>query len=315
MSSREATVVGADTADWLATNQRYLVADLARVRAALERHAAGGPHPLDRREPALAGETIGTVDLPAPLALDRLVATFGLSPFERDVLLLCAGMEFDAGFAALCASAQADPGRPYPTFGLALAALADAHWSALAPDAPLRHWRLIEIVPGGEPLTRSPIRIDERVLHFLAGVHHLDERLAAIARPVIPGDQLVPSHQRVVDRIVAAWSRTSGGQLPAIVLTGPDAAGKRIVAAAAGAAMGLQVLAAGADTIPAAPGELDALARLWDRESALGATALLLDCEREDDGGRGTWSPGSPSDCGDPSWSPSGTDPSCRSGR
>ena len=287
MSARDATAfAGADTADWLVANQRRLVAELARVRVALERHATGGPLPLDRPDPASESGMAGTADLPAPLALERLVVTFGLSPFERDVLLLCAGMEFDAGFASLCASAQADPGRPYPTLGLALAALADAHWSALAPDAPLRHWRLIEVVPGGEPLTRSPIRIDERVLHFLAGVHHLDERLAAIARPVIPGDELVPSHQQVVDRIVAAWSRAAGGPLPAVVLTGSDASGKRAVAAAAGAALGLQVFAAGTEGIPATPGELDALARLWDRESALAATALLLDCEHEDDGGR-----------------------------
>ena len=47
-----------------------------------------------------------TEAMPAPAALDTLCAAFGLSPFERDVLLLCAGMELDSAFPALCAAAQ-----------------------------------------------------------------------------------------------------------------------------------------------------------------------------------------------------------------
>ena len=287
MSVREAALAGgAETIDWLAANQRHLVGELARVRAALERHGAGDAATPDGATPVLVTPAARTTDLPAAFALERLVATFGLSPFERDVLLLCAGVELDAAFAGQCAAAQADPGRVYPTFSLALAALEGAHWSALAPDAPLRQWRLIEIVPGSEPLTRGPLRIDERVLHFLAGVQHLDERLAGMATPLTAADDLVPSQRAVAERIVAAWSRGAGGPLPAIVLTGPDASAKRAVTAAAGAALGLQVFAVGADALPTAPAELDALARLWDREWALGSAALMLDCEREEDGGR-----------------------------
>ena len=121
--------------------------------------------------------------MPAPPALETLCGTFGLSPFERDVLLLSAGVELDSSFAPLCAAAQGDPSRTYPTFSLALAALPEPHWSALTPAGRLRHWRLIEL-GAGSSLTLSPLRIDECVLHFLTGTPHLDERLVGLVEPV-----------------------------------------------------------------------------------------------------------------------------------
>src|SRR5947207_3024475 len=101
---------------------------------------------------ALEGRT--AVQAPAgeetspPPALEMLCKLFGLSPFERAVLLMCAGMELDSKFAGVCAKANSDPRRDYPTFSLALGALPEPHWSALSPDAPLRRWRLIELQPG-----------------------------------------------------------------------------------------------------------------------------------------------------------------------
>src|SRR5207237_5877040 len=131
---------------------------------------------------------------PAP-ALGILCATFALSRFERDLILLCAGIELDSTFAPLCAAAQGDPSRTYPTFSLALAALPDAHWSALSPEGPLRRWRLIEI-GAGPAFTVAPLRIEERVLHYLTGISHLDERLAGMVEPIAPAAaaDLAPSH-------------------------------------------------------------------------------------------------------------------------
>ena len=100
--------------------------------------------------------------LPGPAALDVLCEMFHLSPFERDVTLMCAGMELDASFPSLCAAASGDPGRNYPTLSLALTVFPDPHWSALTPAAPLRHWRLIEL-GSGESLTVSTLRLDERI--------------------------------------------------------------------------------------------------------------------------------------------------------
>lgn len=259
---------------WPAANQRYLVAAVAAVRHALERQAAQSDEPRDEqalREAAAA--------LHAPAALQTLCAVFGLSSFEQQTLVLCAGMELDATFAPLCAAAQSDPARAFPTFGLALAALPDAHWSALAPDAPLRRWRLIE--PGaGAALTLSPLRSDERVLHYLAGVTHRDERLNGLVRPIRAVSELAPSHAALAEQIAAAWSRAGGAAaLPVVQLYGTDAPGKRAIAAAACRQLDLNLDCMPADLLPANPADLEMLSTVLMREAALGGRALLLDCD------------------------------------
>jgi len=65
--------------------------------------------------------------MPAPAAIDTIANLFQLSAFEREVLLLAAGVEMDAQLAALCAQAAGYPQRPWATFGLALAALPNPH--------------------------------------------------------------------------------------------------------------------------------------------------------------------------------------------
>lgn len=271
------TPVSDRTPDWCEANQRALMLALAGVRQALERHAAKVQGSEDRVAPRAVAGPPGP---PAPgesSALAGLSDAFGLSPFERDVLLLCAGMELDSRLAGLCAAAQDDPRRAYPTFSLALAALPGAHWSALSPAGPLREWLLLR-PEAGEWLTTSPLRIDERILHYLAGVRHLDERLRALVEPPPPALELLPSHRSVVGRIVAAWR---GGQTrwPLVQLCGHDPAAKRAVAAQACATAGLDLCVVAAGSIPFGGSDLDLLARLWDREAVLSANALLIDCD------------------------------------
>jgi ATPase family associated with various cellular activities (AAA) len=220
--------------------------------------------------------------MPSPSALEMLCTRFGLSPFERDVLLLSAGVELDSTFAALCARAQGDPARPFPTFSLALAALPGAHWSALSPGAPLRRWRLIEII-NGSALTLGGLRIDERVLHYLAGVQHLDVRLAGLVDPVEATIDLAPSHEALANRIAGLWSQSTIARgLPVVQLCGSDLADARAIAVAACAAIGLHVGSISGQSVPLGAAELDGFFRLWGREAALTNCALLLDCHEMD---------------------------------
>jgi hypothetical protein len=271
------------TDNWHKANQRYLMARLAVVREALAHQtpAVGdGEGTVDAPAPqaSLALEQAAQA-LPAPAALDALVATFGLSCFERDVLLLCAGVELDSAFANLCATLQGDPQHRYASFGLALAALPEAHWSALTPDAPLRRWHLVE-VGAGDGLTASHLRIDERVLHYLAGVSELDERLHGILEPVLPIAELPPSHQALVQRLQDRWTATEElEELPIAQLRGSDPIAKRAVAATACAVLGLDLYALAAADVPVNAEERDTLLRLWEREVLLTGSALLLECE------------------------------------
>jgi len=265
------------TLSWAEANQRYLAAAVDEVRCALEQHASTDKGTA--REPAEAPEPHAS----GPYALDTLSAGFDLSPFERSLLVLCAAVDLEASFATLCATAQGDPRRPFATFGLALAALPGAHWSALSPARPLRAWRLIEAAAGGEPLTRAALHIDERVLHYLAGVSHVDERLQGCVEPVPCPDEIPPSQADLAHRIEAAWSaRPAHAAWPTIQLMGDAAAAKRAVAAAACAALGVELHAARAADLPSTPAERETFARLWGREAVLGSAALLVEAEESD---------------------------------
>ena len=128
----------------------------------------------------------------------------------------------------------------------------------------MRRWRLIEI-GAGPALTVSPLRIDERVLHYLVGVPHLDERLAGMVgllAPPAPTD-LAASHAVVAKAVVAAWSAGKEHRtVPLIQLYGPDPADRRAVAGAAAAALGLRLAVMPGDLVPAAAVELDSLVRI-----------------------------------------------------
>jgi hypothetical protein len=286
-ASRDRAEAALAAADWHAANQRYLRAALDVVRA----HVAGRQGAADREEEIARARhdlELASASLPAPAALDTLCASFGLSPFEREVVLLCAGVELDASFASLLAAAQGDPARPYATFSLALAVLPEAHWSALAPEGALRRWRLVD-VGAGSALVFSPLRIDERVLHYLLGVNCLDDRLRGLVARVPSPTLLSPSQEALVERLTRLWSPdASGAEAPAVELWGGETAGKRDVAAAVCHVLGWHLLAMSAHVLPTDPRELEALARLWEREMILSGAALLLDCDELDaaDGAR-----------------------------
>lgn len=270
---------------WADANQAYLTEALAEVRKALERYTErGADSPV--APPSEDEHVLGTSEAGAETALETVSRTFGLSPFERAVLLLCAGMELDSRFADCCARAQGDPRRAAPTFALALAALPDAHWSALAPEAPLRRWRLIEAGPG-ERLVSRPLAIDERVLHYLAGApQYVDDRLRGFVDPISFGglEELADSHVELAREVAGRWSRDAGIESrPVLHLVGVDPHTNRGVAAAACAHLGLQLHALRAEDIPAAPAEREALARLWEREAVLSESALLIDLENAPD--------------------------------
>lgn len=256
--------------NWYEANQRHVCAALARLRARLMSEPQAEARDREIQELARSMEV--------PPALEILGRAFRLSPFELEVLLLAAAPELDSTFAKLFAEVQGDPLKAHPTLSLALASLPDPHWSALSPEAPLRRFRLVEIA-AGTTLTLSPVRIDERVLHYLAGVQYLDERLAGLVKPVPAPGKLIPSHRTLIEQIAGVMENAAvAGALPVVQLVGEDGAGRRAVAAAACAKLGLRLHVMPALTIPLDPREQDALMRLWEREAALSGGALAVDC-------------------------------------
>ncbi|MFJ7995792.1 ATP-binding protein [Streptomyces sp. NPDC096310] len=208
--------------------------------------------------------------------LEALASCFGLSAFEREVVLLAAAAELDPTTGARCAAACGDQDRAFPTFSLALAALTDPHWSALTPVAPLRRWRLIELADETR-LTTSRLRLDERILHFLAGSPYLDARLHGLLRRTSVPDTLPASYGLAADRIAAGWASSTGRAPLRVELVGGDARSRADIAATAARRSGLGLYTLTAQDVPAAPAERDLLARLWQREAVLLPAALLVE--------------------------------------
>jgi AAA+ superfamily predicted ATPase len=269
--------------DWKAVNQTQLTSDLADVRRTLARFLSC-PESEDERsdEKAADARSDGKDDPSARSALDVLSDTFGLSAFERKILLMSAGAELDSRFASLYATAAKDPRSSHPTFSLALSAFDDAHWSALLPTRPLRFWHLLEVVPG-DGLTTSPLRIEERILHYLAGISCIDERLRSLTEPLRPTGDLPQSQRAVADQMAEVWSRSNwqaGG--PVMQVCGADARARRNVAALACGSLGLSVRVLSSSSIPRPAADLELFTRLWEREVALSPTALLVECDEAD---------------------------------
>ncbi len=268
---------------WLEFNQRYLGMHLQRLRRLLEARLA------DDQTASLEPESGWAADgIEAPPAMEVLCRLFALSDFERDILLLCAAVELEAGFTELCQAVQGQATmRGAPTLGLALALFGNAHWSALTPAAPLRYWRLVE-VGSGDTLMTSPLRIDERALHYLTGLRYPDDSLTGYVELLLPeGAPPGSSHQALLSDMAAVWEQADK-RWPVLQLSGNDGLIRRRLAAQAIAHCGLQPYLMRADSLPLAASELTALTRLWEREAILSNAGLVLEWQNasECDAGR-----------------------------
>ena len=251
--------------DWVAQNQGRLVQEFAALH---RRFGDAEPQPIA----APGGEP-----MTPPAAIDTLAGIFQLSRFERELLLLCAGVEMDSTLAARCAEASGRPQRDAVTFSLAMAVLADPHWSALAPSAPLRRFRLIEIEPG-HGLTAAPLHIDERILHYLAGVNQLDQRLDGVLSSRTRPPAMAKEHLQLATETIQP---AAADLLPATALhfCGDDASGQEDIGALIADRAGRQLFVLRLEDTPPAGAEMDQFVRLWMREANLLPALLLLQWE------------------------------------
>jgi hypothetical protein len=206
-------------------------------------------------------------------ALDQLTALFGLTPFERDVLVLLTGHALQARFARGCGAV---------TFAMALAILDDPHWSALSSARPLRYWHLVSVDPGD--LMHAPLRLDQPILAHLIGVPAIDERLNPLMLPLRVKDAPGPAaaDADAVQAGVRHWAGRSRAGDPLLLVAAARPTRERAFAAIC-TALGLLPCAVEAADIPAAAADREQLARLWSREAALHGAALLVRTQDADD--------------------------------
>jgi len=243
---------------WPDLNRQWLVGEIARLAQRIE---SGGTGDEPGESEAAAAFTP---------ALARCADAFGLSEFEMQLLLLVAGVQLDGALRDAVAATSAD-GSARATFGLALAALPQPHWDALSPAAPLRHWRMIE-PESAAILTQAPLWMDERVLHFIAGVAAEDPQLTAAGITIAPGAAHRDGDPLVAERVARALE--APGDPTAVALHGgnSDPAALRDTALAALSALARPALWLAGHDLPADAAAQSLLARHIDREAALTGT-------------------------------------------
>jgi ATPase family associated with various cellular activities (AAA)/Winged helix domain, variant len=213
--------------------------------------------------------------------LQHLQTAFGLTPFERDILLLCLGAALESRFLTACAHTHGDPRATWPTFGMALSILDNPHWSVISRARPLRYWRLTEL--GSGPLLQAPLQIDEHILQYLLAIPALDERLDALIRPL----ETNRSPQRpdrstqlpaALQSALRSWQRpTATPEL--LLLMGEQASTREAAFIELCGRCDCQPYVLHAADLPSTVSERETLARLWTRESTLTRTALYVQTE------------------------------------
>lgn len=213
--------------------------------------------------------------------LGRITANMGLTEFERDLLVLCAGAELDPAIADALAEMRG-PGEPAEaSFSIALACLDAPHWNALSPGRPLRYWQMLTL--DGRSPTRAPLTLDERGLSALLGLDDLDQRLLARAElPDWRGTILPHSHLDVIRAIDVAWEKAT----QVITLDGPHKEDRQRLVVRAAAEAGRRLCRMQAQAIPGEVTEAHLLQRLWEREALLQPILLLIEAETDEEAAR-----------------------------
>ena len=216
--------------------------------------------------------------------IEKLAAIFGLSDFEADILLLCAGFAIDERFPAACAGLAAQAAGaplPSPSFGMAARILPSPHWSVLSRQRPLRYWELIEV--GAGPLMHASLTLDERILQYLLDVPASDERLDLRMHP-LPEEELLPAEATDEMRLAAQaaaqrWTRSNDR----VLLVGSSPADRIAFFRMLCREAGMRPWSLDAADLPDTTEERERLARRLMREAALSPLALLVQTARLDD--------------------------------
>jgi hypothetical protein len=214
----------------------------------------------------------------APPALIQLCHQFGLSDFECQVLLLCAGRAINPEFPKLCALLHDDPRQDYVTFQLALQVFVESHWRALTPGAPLRHWQLLNWAPE-EDIPHARLSIDEGILHYLLGEPYDDPLLRQSLRPLphrVEVDQLAPSHGALAQQVARLFHHQPTAK---VQLCGPEADPRWAIASAVAQLAHRDLYSLNPKTFTRDPADVLRFAQRWQRWVRLAPSLLLVDLD------------------------------------
>lgn len=270
MTSPQLTSV---SGNWRRENLQILLAEIDRIRQML----LMATEESDRSHTPLSVTSQNNSSW-----LDQLCTTFGLVPFERDIVLLCAGLELDPQFGNLCAQIQGVPNRTYPTLGIAIAHLPEVDLRVFSDQAPLQRWRLIDMGQGYAQ-AQQPLRLSPRIFCYLMGQPACAPELEAFWRPLSSDRSgatlLAASHQAIATQLTHLWQPgTIPQQFPLIQLHGTDALVNRSIALQACEQWGWNLAELSLAGLLRAAHPHHLLQQLCWREALLTNSVLLINC-------------------------------------
>lgn len=210
-----------------------------------------------------------------PVMLNNLCELFGLSQFERQLLVLCVAMELDAEVPALCMELSQQPG---PSMALALMCF-EGHCSAMAEDAPLAYFRLIELKRDNHSFVRRRMAISDWALFYLTGAPILDPLLSTVVHPIELFAPTLPTQVRNAELLSESRQCVgdSGTVVQLISATHDD---QRQVAALFANSEGREIFELSLYQVSFRADEQRTLLRRIARELIARQCLILIDCRR-----------------------------------
>jgi len=192
-----------------------------------------------------------------PLRLEELVRLFGLTPFERDVLLVGLAPELDLRYQKLYAYLQDDLTRKRPSLDLVLNLLCPSFEAKLearrylGPGAPLLTHHLVQLLEDpaqpNAPLLARSLQLDERLAGYLLAERgdEPDRRLWPHVQVLLPDarmeDLFLPeSLKERLQQLARSIADSEPGAV--LYLQGPYGVGKQAAAQALCRELGLGLL-------------------------------------------------------------------------
>ncbi|MEO0443489.1 MAG: ATP-binding protein [Pseudomonadota bacterium] len=161
---------------WAEDNYQALLAEIRQIKTQLYAQLPPEAQQASKNSAAV----LAAVTEQHGLMLDHLCAVFALNRFERQLLLLCLGIELDPEIASLCVQLH---NRPLPTLSLALHCF-DGHCESLSPQAPLVYFQLITLHDDHASFMQRSLTIDQWALFYLSGTPVMPPLLAGTLQAI-----------------------------------------------------------------------------------------------------------------------------------
>jgi len=287
---------------WQQQNYNGLLAEIDRLKASLRQQLLDQVRGAAHEEPTVVLRRVttkvaqGVADSHAPVSatsaqrdsvddrrqtsvmLNNLCTLFGLSAFERQLVVLCVAMELDPDMPALCKELSQQPG---PSMALALRCF-DGHCSAMADEAPLAYFQLLELKRDSHSFIRRSLAISDWALFYLTGAPILDPLLGTVMHPIKPMEPTLPTPLKNAELLSQARRYMGGGShsqtvVQLISATHDD---QRQVAALLAKHEGREMYELSLYNVSLRADEQTALLRRIAREVISRQCLVLIDCQR-----------------------------------